>query len=153
MNTSYTLKLHSSHTLDIYSIDTDTILKLPLISQGISAGFPSPALDFDEVAIDMNEYLVENKDSTFYGRAKGQSMKDDGIDDGDLLVIDKSIRKVNGRIAVCFIEGEFTLKRIKIENGECWLLPANEKYDPIQVSEGDELTVWGIVTFIIKSAK
>lgn len=146
------MKLHTSKALDIYTILTDTILPRPLISEGISAGFPSPAIDFDEISIDLNKELIENPASTFYGRAKGQSMKDAGIEDGDLLVIDKSIEAVNGKIAVCYIEGEFTLKRIKLANGECWLMPENKDYKPIPVSPEDEFTVWGIVTHIIKKA-
>lgn len=147
------LKLHSSKYLDIYSALTETALELPLIFQGISAGFPSPALDFVELSIDLNKHLINDPATTFYARVKGQSMEGDGIDDGDLLVVDKSCNSVNGKIAVCYIEGEFTLKRIKLENGQCWLMPSNDKYEPIKVSEEDELTVWGIVTYIIKSAQ
>ncbi len=108
------IKLHSSKTLDLFSALTETELALPLVSEGISAGFPSPALDFVNLTIDLNKHLVKHPSSTFYGRVKGMSMKNAGIDDGDLLVIDKSLEPVNGKIAVCYIDGEFTLKRINI---------------------------------------
>jgi DNA polymerase V len=97
------LKLHSSTTLDIYSALTECELELPIISGGISAGFPSPALDFIDLTIDLNKQLIKHPSATFYGRVKGQSMKDEGIGDGDLLIIDKSLNPIDGKIAVCFI--------------------------------------------------
>ena len=78
-------------------------------------------------------------------------MKDAGIFDGDLLVIDKSLEPINNKIAVCYIDGEFTLKRIKIEQGQVWLLPENKNYQPIKITEDNELLVWGVVTYVIKS--
>ncbi len=78
-------------------------------------------------------------------------MKDAGIDDGDLLVIDKSLEPKNGKIAVCFVDGEFTIKRIKIEKDCCWLMPANDKYKPIQVTADNDFLIWGIVVHVIKS--
>ncbi len=142
--------LHKSENLDIYSADTDTELELPFIASGISAGFPSPALDFIDLSIDLNRHLVKHPSSTFYGRVKGDSMKDAGIHDGDLLVIDKSLEPGNDKIAVCYIDGEFTLKRIQLEKDCCWLLPANDKYKPIKVTEENDFLIWGIVTHVIK---
>jgi len=145
------LKLHTSKTLDIYSASTETELELPLISQGINAGFPSPAMDFIDMNIDMNKHLVKHPSATFYGRVKGYSMKDAGIEDGDLLVIDKSLEPSDNKIAICFIDGEFTVKRIKLDKDFCWLMPANEKFKPIKVTEENNLIIWGIVTHVIKS--
>ncbi len=145
------LKLHSSNTLDIYSALSDTALDLPLVSDGISAGFPSPAMDFTDLTIDLNKHLIKHPSSTFYGRVKGQSMKDEGINDGDLLVIDKSLQPADGKIAVCYLDGEFTIKRIRIDKKECWLMPANELYKPIQVTAENDFLIWGIVTHVIKS--
>ena len=144
-------QIHTSNTLDIYSALTLTELELPYVSNGISAGFPSPAMDFVDVSIDLNKHLISHPSSTFYGRVKGQSMKDEGINDGDLLVIDKSLEPVNGKIAVCYIDGEFTVKKIKIEQDACWLMPANTAYKPIKVTEDNNFLIWGIVTFVIKS--
>ncbi|HOY48808.1 MAG TPA: translesion error-prone DNA polymerase V autoproteolytic subunit [Flavobacteriales bacterium] len=145
------LKLHSSNNLDIYSALSDTALDLPLVSEGISAGFPSPAMDFTDLTIDLNKHLIKHPSSTFYGRVKGQSMKDEGINDGDLLVIDKSLQPADGKIAVCYLDGEFTIKRIRIDKKECWLMPANELYKPIQVTAENDFLIWGIVTHVIKS--
>jgi DNA polymerase V len=145
------VKLHSSKTLDIYSPLTETELELPLVSDGINAGFPSPALDFEDIKIDLNKHLIKHPAATFYGRVKGESMKDAGINHGDLLVIDKSLRPVNDKIAVCYIDGEFTLKKIRIEKNIIWLTPANEKFKPIKVTEENDFLIWGIVTHVIKS--
>lgn len=124
--------------------------ELPLALTGISAGFPSPAGDYMELSIDLNKELIRNPASTFYGRVSGCSMQDIGIEDGDLLVIDKSLPPQDGSIAVCFIDGEFTLKKIKTEKGRLWLMPANKKYSPILVTEDNHFLVWGIVTYTIK---
>lgn len=145
------LKLHSSTTLDIYSALTETELELPLIPGGISAGFPSPALDFIDLSIDLNKHLIKHPSATFYGRAKGHSMRDEGIYDGDLLIIDKSIEPIDGKIAVCYIDGEFTVKKIRFINNECWLMPANPNYKPIKINEDNDFLIWGIVTHVIKA--
>ncbi len=143
--------LHHSNNLDIYSALTELSIELPLIDGGISAGFPSPAQDFIDLSIDLNRELIKNPSSTFYGRVKGSSMQDAGIADGDLLVIDKSLEPKDGKIAICFIDGEFTVKRIKIEDNICWLMPANDAYKPIKVNEENHFLVWGIVIHVIKS--
>jgi DNA polymerase V len=145
------LKLHDTITLDIYSALSESVLELPFVEGGISAGFPSPALDFIDLKIDLNKHVVKHPSSTFYGRVKGVSMKDAGIHDGDLLVIDKSLEPKNGKIAVCYIDGEFTVKRIQFNGSECWLMPANQAYKPIQVTPDNELLIWGIVTHVIKA--
>ncbi|WP_417443301.1 LexA family protein [Joostella sp.] len=139
--------------LIFFKPDANASLELQLAEGGISAGFPSPAEDFKETTIDLNKALIKNKDATFYARVSGQSMTGAGLDDGDLLIIDKSIEPENGKIAVCFIDGEFTVKRLKIEKDELFLMPENKKYKPIKVSENEQLIIWGIVTYVIKSLK
>jgi DNA polymerase V len=138
-------------SIEIFPASGETVLSLPLIPSDISAGFPSPALDFIDVSIDLNKHVIKHPSSTFYGRVKGHSMKNAGIFDGDLLVIDKSLDPRNNQIAVCFIDGEFTLKRIQFEKDCCWLVPENESYSPIQVTEENDFLIWGIVTHVIKS--
>ena len=145
------LKLHTSRTIDIYSALTEATLELPYVNDGISAGFPSPALDFVDLTIDLNKHIVKHPSATFYGRVKGHSLKDAGICDGDLLVIDRSLEPLNGKIAVCYIDGEFTAKRIKKALNELWLLPENDDYQPIEIKEDNDFIVWGIVTHVIKS--
>lgn len=140
-----------STSLLIFSAYTDSSLELPLAMGGIRAGFPSPAADFIDVSIDLNKHLIKHPSATFYGRVKGDSMQDVGIEDGDLLIIDKSIRPSSGKIAVCYLDGEFTVKRIRIEKETCWLLPANSHYSAIKVTSENDFVIWGIVTHVIKS--
>ena len=121
-----------------------------LVEQGISAGFPSPADDFKEIRISLDNELVRNKDATFYARVSGESMVGAGLDDGDLLVIDKSLSPENGKIAVCFIDGDFTVKRIVKEKGKLYLKAENKKYKSIELSGESELIIWGIVEYVIK---
>lgn len=145
-----TLKLHSNKIINIFSALTDTALELPIITEGISAGFPSPALDFVDLTIDLNKHLIKHPSATFYGRVKGSSLKNAGIDDGDLLIIDRSLEPTNGKIAICYIDGEFTAKRISVKN-ELWLMPENDSYKPIKIEKENDFLIWGIVTHVIKS--
>jgi len=144
------INLHTTQTLEIYSAETSTELNLPLVDSGISAGFPSPADDFLDVSIDLNKALIQNPSATFYGRVKGDSMIGAGLSDGDLLIIDKSLEPADGKIAVCFIDGEFTVKRIKIEKEIIWLMAENKNYSPIKVTRDNDFIIWGIVTTVIK---
>ena len=121
-----------------------------LIEQGISAGFPSPADDFKEIRISLDKELVKNSEATFYARVSGESMIEAGIDDGDLLVIDRSLNPENGKIGICMIDGDFTVKRIKKTKGRLYLLPENKKYEAIELKEENELIIWGIVAYVIK---
>ena len=145
------LKLHQTTTLEIYSADTSTNIALPFVESGISAGFPSPADDFLDASIDLNREFVKNPSTTFYGRVKGDSMINAGLNNGDLLIIDKSLEPIDNKIAVCFIDGEFTVKRIKIEKDIVWLVAENEKYQPIKVTSDNDFLIWGIVTTVIKN--
>ncbi|MBC8396352.1 MAG: translesion error-prone DNA polymerase V autoproteolytic subunit [Flavobacteriales bacterium] len=121
-----------------------------LAEEGISAGFPSPADDFKETRISLDRELVKNKEATFYARVSGDSMIGAGLDDGDLLVIDRSKNPENGKIAICLVDGEFTVKRIKKEKKKLYLMPENKKYKPIELKEENELIIWGVVEYVIK---
>ena len=121
-----------------------------LIEQGISAGFPSPADDFKEIRISLDRELIKNKEATFYARVSGDSMIGAGLNDGDLLVIDRSKNPENKKIAVCLVDGEFTVKRISKEKNKLYLIPENKKYKPIELKEDNELIIWGIVEYVIK---
>lgn len=144
-------QIHTSKTLEFYSVSTAVSLDLPMTETGIRAGFPSPAEDFTDISIDLNRELIKNPSATFYARVKGNSMIDAGISDGDLIIIDKSLEPTDGKIAVCFIDGEFTIKRIRVERDCCWLMPANEEFSPIRVTEENDFLVWGIVIHVIRS--
>lgn len=136
----------------IHPPNLNSKLVLPNVGTQIVAGFPSPAEDYLEAMLDLNQALIKNPSATFYGRVKGSSMKNAGVDPGDLLVIDKSLSYRNNALAVCFLNGEFTLKRIKIERDTLLLMPANPDYQPIVVKKDADFAVWGIVTYIIKKA-
>ena len=136
--------------IEFFIPNFENSLELPFITSGIKAGFPSPAADFDETRISLDKALVKNIDTTFYAKANGQSMKGAGIDDGDIMVIDRSIEPINNKIAVCLIDGEFTVKRIKKAKEELFLMPENSDFQPIKINEDNQLVIWGIVTYVIK---
>lgn len=146
-----TIALYTDAVLDIYRASVVTALAVPLADGGIKAGFPSPAQDFLDLSIDLNKELVHNPSATFFGRVKGESMRDAGINDGDLVIIDKSLPPRDGKIAVCYLDGEFTMKRIKTDKDCCWLLPANADFKPIKVTPDNDFVIWGIVVHVIKS--
>ena len=125
-------------------------LEAILINAGISAGFPSPAGDFKQERISLDKELIKNKEATFFARVSGESMINAGLEDGDLIVIDRSLEPTNNKIAVCFIDGEFTVKRLQVKKNKIWLKPENTNYKAIEVKEDNELIIWGIVTNVIK---
>lgn len=143
--------VHQAHrALEIYPPDLSRSLNLPFVNQGISAGFPSPADDFLDIKIDLNREFIKNPNSTFYARVRGKSMIGAGLNDGDLLIIDRSLEPAHKKIAVCFIDGEFTVKRIHKEKDKVWLMPENEDYPPIKVNDDNDFIIWGVVTTVIK---
>lgn len=137
-------------TLSILGALSESSIEIPLASTGVSAGFPSPAEDYLDGMLDLNKHLIKHPASTFFARVDGESMKNASINDGDLLVIDKSIEPYDGCIAVCYIDGDFTLKRVDLTDGKIVLMPENEAYKPIVVKPDDEFAVWGVVRYVIK---
>lgn len=126
-------------------------LELPVISTGIPAGFAAPAEDVIDLKIDLNRDLIQHPKSTYFAKVLGESMLDAGIYDGDLIIIDRSLTPKDGDIAVCVIDSEFTIKRIKIEANCCWLIPSNKKHQSILITENNQFIIWGIVAHSIKS--
>jgi DNA polymerase V len=137
-------------TLTFFTPDFSEHSGATFFDTGISAGFPSPAEDFKEERLSLDNILVKNKLATFYARVSGQSMIDAGLDDNDLLVIDRSLEPAHNRIAVCFLDGEFTVKRLRVEKDGVWLQPENANYEAIQITEENDFVIWGIVTNVIK---
>lgn len=163
------------------SEEKDGMIQMAL--EGIHAGFPSPAQDYMSGVIDLNKELVRHPEATFYGRVVGDSMIDAGINEGDVLVIDKSLEPSEGDMCVCFIDGEFALKFVSFHDQfaagaqdassrgtvreirkapvsynilgrrDIWLLPANPKYKPIHIQEGNDFSIWGVVTYVIHKTK
>ena len=143
--------IDTTKSIELYIPDVSSKVRIPFFVIGISAGFPSPADDFIELSIDLNKEFIKHKYTTYFARVKGHSMKNAGINDGDLLIIDKSLEPQNNKIAVCQIDGEFTVKRIKIEKDIIWLIAENEDYQPIKVTPENNFVIWGIVIHSIKS--
>lgn len=123
-------------------------LELPAGGEAV-AGFPSPANDFMEERVDLNRLLIKNREATFYVRVRGESMAQD-FHDGDLLIVDRSLEWSSNRIALCYVNNDFTLKRLKIENGRCFLVPSNEQFPQMEVNAEQGVTIWGIVTYAIR---
>ena len=146
---------HEEVKLEMYSADLSTELELQYSPQGVRAGFPSPAQDYTTEAIDLNKELVRHPSTTFYARCVGDSMRDSGIDDGDLLIIDKSLEPQEGDVAVAFVDGDFTLKRIHVdqEHNCLMLMPSNPNYQPIKITEDNHFIIWGVVTYNIKKQR
>lgn len=140
----------SEENLIFFQPKQDQSHSMPLAHTGVSAGFPSPADDFKELRISIDQEVVKNEEATFYARVAGQSMQGAGLDDGDLLVIDRSKEPEDNAIAVCFIDGEFTVKRLKVEAACVYLMPENPNYSPIKVTEDNQLIIWGVVTYVVK---
>lgn len=138
--------------LHIFLPDTTTERPLPYASGGVQAGFPSPAQDYISESIDLNRELIEHPAATFYARVRGDSMAGEGIEEDDIIVIDRSLEAEHGDLAVCCIDGEFTLKRLCIVSPTCIrLMPSNRRYRPIEVNADSRFTVWGVVTYTIKA--
>jgi len=128
-------------------------VRLPLFSAKVQAGFPSPADDHLEKSIDLNEELVRHPASTFFVRVKGDSMRDAGIQTGDILVVDRSLTPSDRKIVVAMVDGEFTVKRFRQAGGKVFLEAANENFPRIELSGNQELVVWGVVAFVIHPAR
>jgi len=139
-----------SERLTIYKPDTINSSGAHFFDAGISAGFPSPAEDFKEQRLSLDQELIKNKEDTFFAKVSGQSMIGAGLNDKDLLVIDRSLEPENNKIAVCFLDGEFTVKRLRVSNNEVWLQPENPDYPIIKITEENNFVIWGIVTNVIK---
>lgn len=140
------------HKIQLYTIQNKTNQLIPYFDKGIQAGFPSPAADYMELAIDLNETLIKNPSSTFIGRITGESMKDIGIFDGSLAIVDKSLRVENNSLVVAWIDGGFTLKQIRKESGSTYLMAFNRNFKPVLIDEANQGSIWGKVTYIINKA-
>ena len=134
-----------------HSIETENSFETELMGE-VKAGFPSPAEDIRE-KLDLIQLLVRHKASTFFFRVSGVSMVDSGMDEGDIIIVDRAIDPYNNCKAVCYIDGEYTVKRVEMLDGRVRLMPANEsnaKYQPIEVTPENNFIIWGVVTYVIK---
>jgi len=132
---------------EIFVSSFDNKGQLPLYQSKVQAGFPSPAEDDMDSTLDLNEHLIRNPASTFYVRVTGDSMVDAGIKENDLLVVDKSMQPSHNKIVIANVEGEFTVKRLKIINNEWFLVAENKNYPSMKIN--NNISIWGIVTAVI----
>jgi len=135
---------------EIYKIEKKKILKLPFYNSSVSAGFPSPAEDYIEKHLDLNEFLIPHPASTFLVRVSGYSMVNAGIHSGDILVVDRSLKTFDKNIVVAIIDGEFTVKRLRIKKQKLFLEPESDLFEPIEISDKHNFEIWGIVTAVIR---
>jgi DNA polymerase V len=134
------------------TVEIGESVALPYYPEGIRAGFPSPATDYEEESIDLNRELIRHREATFFARVKGDSMIDAGYMPGDLLVVDKSLDPQDGDVVVAYVDGGFTIKELDLsqrDKGIVWLVPHNEAYQRIKISEEQMGVIWGVVTYCI----
>jgi DNA polymerase V len=137
----------------IVSFKVSTIQRCPLFSSMPSAGFPSPADDYIEQSLDLNEFLIRHPAATFFVRVSGDSMIGAGIHDGDILIVDRALDAREGNVIIAVLSGEFTVKRFKKANGKAYLVPDNPKYTIIDVTMREDFEIWGVVTNVIHSVR
>ncbi len=133
----------------MFKPDGQTKYRVPLYLNPIAAGFPAPTDDYLEGKIDLNLHLVKHPESTFLVRVVGESMQNAGIHPRDLLVVDRAIEPVNGKVVIAVVNGELTVKRLRKTRGKLWLMPENPDFEPIEIDENMDLHIWGVVTNVI----
>jgi DNA polymerase V len=133
----------------IFEVEQKAEIICPLFTCGVSAGFPSPAEDHIDRKLDLNELLIQNPVATFFVRVAGDSMKDAGINHGDILVVDRSLEAANGKIIIAIVNGELTVKKFLRSPSSCRLVAANVDYPPVEITEESDFNVWGVVTSVI----
>ncbi len=133
----------------IYHPDNTTKCERPLFMVPVAAGFPSPAEDYIEGKLDLNKHLIKHPAATFFVRVAGDSMIDAGIHPGDILIVDRSLEPADKKVVIAVIDGELTVKRIRMSRGRIYLMPENEKYRPIEIEKEMKFDIWGVVTNVI----
>lgn len=147
------VKNNLSNVAQIFNFNKKTKQKLPFFLSKVPAGFPSPADDFIEKKLDLNEFLIKKPASTFFVQVEGDSMIEADINSGDILIVDKSLEAVDGKIILAIFAGEFTIKRLKKRGEDIYLMAENSHYKSIKVSTNDDFAVWGVVTYVIHKAE
>ena len=140
---------NSSFIKEIYSSAGDISLQRPLFLSGVSAGFPSPADEYLDQKLDLNEHLVKNPAATYFVRVAGDSMTGAGINDNDILVVDRSLEPSSSNIVIAIVNGELTVKRLIKTRNSCRLIAENPDYPPLEINEDTPLEIWGVATYAI----
>ena len=128
-------------------------LNIPLFMSRVQAGFPSPADDYIEQGLDLNDFLIKRPTATFFMKVAGDSMKDAGINNDDILIVDRSLTAIHNCIVVAVVNSEYTVKRLQKIKDKIYLMPENKKYPVIEIKEGMDFEIWGVVTYVIHSTK
>jgi len=147
--TTKAIRVPISKLNKVYTYINNNFYSIPLYSNRISAGFPSPADDYIDTKLDLNELLIKNPNATFFLKVAGDSMIKASINDGDILVVDKSINPKHNSIVIAVLEGELTVKRLYKKNNKILLVPENDNYKNIEIKDLNNLKIWGVVTGVI----
>lgn len=148
-----TLKSLELRIVDISRPEVGSEQLLPAFLSGVQAGFPSPADDYIENQLDLNELVVQHPAATFFVRVEGESMRDANIRSGDILVVDRSLEGANGKIVIAVMNGEFTVKRLSITASGTFLIPENPKYPSFKIEPDSDFQIWGVVTYVIHKTR
>ena len=143
------VRLPVSQLAELERLKEQAVYQLPVFSSKVQAGFPSPADDYIEGYLDLNTRFIKHPSSTFVLQATGESMVEAGIYSGDWLLVDRSVEPSDGRIVIAAVNGELTVKRLSMKGNTVQLLPANPKFKPIDITEGNEMVIWGVVTLVL----
>jgi len=138
---------------EVISPECGKKIERPVIGTSVPAGFPSPATDYIEGTLDLNDYVIKHRASTFFIRVDGFSMINAGIFPDDLLVVDRALEAGHNQIIIAVLDGEMTVKRLQIIKDEYWLVPENDAFQPIRITEDSGFSIWGVVTFVIHKLK
>jgi len=141
--------IKTTDNLAFYTLGTDKLDDISLFEGSVPAGFPSPADDAMDLDLNLHDYLVRNPAQTFCVKAIGESMKDAGIQSGDVMLVDRAIEPENRSIVLAVIDSEFTVKRVNVSEKKLYLMPENENFTPIEITKEMDFKVWGVVTYVI----
>jgi len=142
-------KKNKLHVTDIFGFEKRTSQELPLFLANVPAGFPSPADDYIDRKLDLNEYLIRHPAATFFVRVEGESMTGAGIHSGDVLIVDRALEPADKKIVIASVNGDLTVKRIRQHKGKFYLAPENPDFEPIEINQEEGITIWGVVTYVL----
>lgn len=141
--------IQSTDSLSFYALETNNLDSIPVFEGSVPAGHPSPADEAMDLDLNLHDFLVKNPNQTFCVKAIGESMKDAGILSGDVMLVDRAIEPKNRSIVLAVINSEFTVKRVNVSEQKLYLMPENENFSPIEITEDMDFKVWGVVTYVI----
>lgn len=141
--------IQSTDSLSFYALETNNLDSIPIFEGSVQAGHPSPADEAMDLDLNLHDFLVKNPNQTFCVKAIGESMKDAGILSGDVMLVDRAIEPKNRSIVLAVINSEFTVKRVNVSEQKLYLMPENENFSPIEITEDMDFKVWGVVTYVI----